>query len=332
MESESYYNILGVSENASKEEIKKAYRKLSLQNHPDRNNNSEESKNKFQKISQAYETLADDQKRNEYHHMQNNPFFQMNHPHARNGHSHSSSMEIPVDDIFKAFFGSDNNGFPGFAGFPGFPMGMGQSMGQRGGGGFSAAMGPGGNIHIFTTGNQMKKPTPIIKNLEITMDQVLTGCNTSFVVERWIIENNNKIFENETIYIDVPKGIDDNEILILKEKGNILNDNIKGDIKIIIKVINNSAFKRQSLDLILNKAILLKDALCGFTFELVYLNGKTYTLNCNGGNIIFPGYKKVLPNMGLTREGFTGNLIIEFQVQFPEKLTEQQILQLKEIL
>ena len=83
MESESYYKILGVQENASKEEIKKAYRKLSLQNHPDRNNNSEESKKKFQKISQAYETLADDQKRNEYHQMQNNPFFQMNHPHQK---------------------------------------------------------------------------------------------------------------------------------------------------------------------------------------------------------------------------------------------------------
>jgi DnaJ-class molecular chaperone len=329
MESESYYKILGISENASKEEIKKAYRKLSLQYHPDRNNNSEESKKKFQQISQAYETLADDQKRNEYRQMQNNPFFHMNHTHPRNGHSHSS-MEIPVDDIFKAFFGSDNDGFPGFPGFSGFPMGMG--MGPRPGGGFSAAMGPGGNIHVFTSSNQMKKPTPIIKNVEITIDQVLTGCSISFVIERWIIENNNKIFENETIYIDIPKGIDDNEILILKEKGNILNDSIKGDVKIIIKVINNSCFKRQSLDLILNKSISLKDSLCGFTFELVYLNGKTYTLNCNGGNIIFPGYKKILPNMGLSREGFTGNLIIEFQVQFPEKLLEQQIIQLKEIL
>jgi DnaJ family protein A protein 2 len=119
---------------------------------------------------------------------------------------------------------------------------------------------------------------------------------------------------------------------MIKEKGNILNDSIKGDIKLIIKVINNSSFKRQSLDLILNKTISLKDALCGFTFELIYLNGKTYTLNCNGGNIIFPGYKKVLPNMGLTRDNFTGNLIIDFQVQFPDKLTEQQRIQLSEIL
>lgn len=324
MESESYYRILEIPENATKEEIKKAYRKLSLQYHPDRNNNSEESKNKFQKINLAYETLADDQKRNEYNHMQTNPFFQMNH--ARN----MNTMDIPVDEIFKAFFGNESDTFPGFSGFPGFP---GFPMGHRNNsGGFSAAMGPGGNIHVFTTGNSIKKPTPIIKNVEITMDQVLTGCNIAFVVERWIIENNSKIFENETIYIDIPKGIDDNEILILKEKGNILNDSIKGDIKIIIKVNNNSPFKRQSLDLILNKTISLKDALCGFTFELKYLNGKMYTLNCNGGNIIFPGYKKVLPNMGLTREVFTGNLIIEFQVQFPDKLSEKQIAHLKDIL
>jgi DnaJ-class molecular chaperone len=96
-ESESFYKILGVSENALKDDIKKAYRKLSLQHHPDRNNNSEESKKIFQKISQAYETLGDDSKREEYNQIQTNPFFRMN------THSHQGGNATDVDDFFKAF-------------------------------------------------------------------------------------------------------------------------------------------------------------------------------------------------------------------------------------
>lgn len=326
-ESESFYKILGVSENALKDDIKKAYRKLSLQHHPDRNNNSEESKKLFQKISQAYETLGDDAKREEYNQIQSNPFFRMN--------THRGSNATDVDDFFKAFFGGgmeENNGFPGFP----FPMGMGMGpMGMGGPGGFSATMGPGGNIHVFTTrggGGGLTKPTPIIKNIEITMEQVLSGSKIPLIIERWIIQNNNKVFENETLYIEIPKGIDDNEIIILRDKGNILNDSIKGDVKIFIKIINDTPFKRIGLDLFLSKVITLKDSLCGFTFELKYLNGKMYTLNCNSGNIIYPGYKKILPNMGLTREGHTGNLIIEFQVVFPENIKEEQISKLREIL
>jgi len=325
-ESESFYKILGVSENASKDEIKKAYRKLSLQHHPDRNNNSEESKILFQKISQAYETLGDDSKREEYNQVQSNPFFRMN--------THRGAGDMDVDDIFKAFFGGGVEGDNGFPGFPGFPFPMGGMGGMGGPGGFSATMGPGGNIHVFSTrgGGGLTKPSPIIKNIELKMEQVLSGSTIPLIIERWIIQNNNKVFENETLYIEIPKGIDDNEIIILRDKGNILNDSIRGDIKIFIKIINDTPFKRIGLDLFLSKMITLKDSLCGFTFELKYLNGKMYTLNCNSGNIIYPGYKKILPNMGLTREGHTGNLIIEFQVVFPEKMIEEQICKLREIL
>jgi DnaJ-class molecular chaperone len=72
--------------------------------------------------------------------------------------------------------------------------------------------------------------------------------------------------------------------------------------------------------------------LCGFSFELKYINGKSYTLNNNSGNIIKPDYKKIIPGMGLKRENHQGNLIIHFQVSFPEKLTEEQMGVLKTIL
>jgi DnaJ-class molecular chaperone len=315
---------LGVPETASKDEIKKAYRSLSLKLHPDRNPNNSEAVSKFQKINEAYETLGDEQKKEEYDMMSKNPFLRM----ASQGGGGMDSPFQDMDDIFSALFGNVLGSIPGvkqgmhFGGPPGMHFG-----------------GPGGpKIHVFRGGPQMgftqalQKPTPIIKTVSINMEQVLTGATIPVDIERWIIENGNKVFENETVYVTVPKGVDDNEIIILRDKGNILNDEIKGDLKLFIKVENTTQFERKGLDLIFKKQISLKDALCGFSFELKYVNGKVYTLNNNSGSIIPPEYVKTIPNMGLTREGHTGNLLIHFQVQFPEKLTEEQIKLLKEIL
>jgi DnaJ family protein A protein 2 len=198
---------------------------------------------------------------------------------------------------------------------------------------------PGGNIHVFTSGGPgggfprgLQKPAPTMKQISITMEQVLNGGTVPIDIERWIISGGNKTTEHETMYIDLPKGIDENEMILIKDKGNIIDEDNKGDVKVVIKIENDSSFQRNGLDLLFNKSISLKDALCGFTFELKYINGKLYTLNCNSGNVICPGYKKIVPNMGLTRDNHTGNLIIQFHVDFPEKCTEEQITQLKEIL
>lgn len=308
--SESFYNILGIPETASKDDIKKAYRSLSLKLHPDRNPNNLEAVSKFQKINEAYETLGDDEKKSEYDMMNKNPFLRM----ASQGGGQNMGMPFQdMDDIFSALFGGALGSMPGM------------SFG-----------GPGGpKIQIFRGGvgvPHIQKPTPIMKTVTINMEQVLMGGTIPVDIERWIIENGNKVFENETIYVTIPKGIDDNEIILLREKGNILNEDIKGDLKIFIKIENTTQFERKGLDLIINKCISLKDALCGFNFELKYINGKVYTLNNNSGSIIPPEYVKVIPNMGLTREGHTGNLLIHFRIEFPEKLSEEKINALREIL
>ena len=310
---ENFYNVLGVSENATKDEIKKAYRGLQMKYHPDKNQSSQESINMTQKINEAYETLGDDNKKQEYDIMRNNPnpFMRMN--------SHGSGgMEVPMDDIFNMFFGGAGGPFGG-AGVPfGFP-------GQ--------GMPPGAKVHIFHGGpmgfNQaIQKPVPILKTITINMEQVLSGASIPLEIERWIMENGLKVHEKETIYVTVPQGVDDNEIIILRDKGNAINENLKGDVKIFVKINNDTSFKRVGLDLVLDKNITLKEALCGFTFEIKYLNGKSYTLNNNKGNIIPPEYKKLYPNMGLVRGEHKGNMIIHFHVQFPEKLTEEQIAKL----
>ena len=230
-----------------------------------------------------------------------------------------------MDDILNMFFNGMGNPF---AGMPGMG-GMGGMPGMQG-------FPPGAKIHVFNGGpmgfqQAIQKPSPIIKNIIITLEQILTGATVPLEIERWIVENGMKVFENETVYVTIPQGIDEGEMIILREKGNVINETAKGDIKIFVKVKNETLFKRSGLDLILEKNITLKESLCGFSFEIKYVNGKSYTLNNNKGNIIPPEYRKIYPNMGLKREEHTGNMIIHFHVDFPEKLTDEQIAKLSEV-
>lgn len=304
--SENFYEILGVLQTATKEEIKKAYRKLSLQWHPDRNPGNAEANSKFQLINEAYETLSDESKREEYDSRGRNPFVRMN---SMGGNNEFHNM----DEIFSTFFGGLNRGF------------MNDMHGFH----------PGGNIHIFRNGmpvNMPQKPQPIIKNIIVTMEQVLTGANLPVEIERWVIVNGMKVTEKETFYVEIVKGIDENESFFFKDKGDVVNEHCKGDVKLFVSINNNTSFKRNGLDLIYDKTISLKEALCGFSFELKYINGKVYTINNNAGNVIVPGYHKMIPNMGLVRDSYTGNLIITFSVVFPETFSKEVVEKLGEIL
>ena len=315
----SYYKLLEIPETSDVDIIKKAYRRLSMIYHPDKNGNSQESTEKFQKISEAYEVLGDPEKKREYDMMQNNPFFKMMNPGSMNHGSMNHGSMNPVDEILSNIFG--------------LPF-MGMNMGQ----GPDIQFSP--NIRVFQNGRPMthninnpftnpnpftfaQKPPPIIINIIVSIDKILTGTTIPVEIERWLIENGIKMVEHETLYIDVPKGVDEGEIIIIKDKGNSAGENNKGDIKIFVKIENTTEFKRNGLDLILEKTITLKEALCGFSFELKYISGKVYTITNNSGNIISHGYRKIIPNMGLTRDEHIGNLVIYFNVKFPENLTEE---------
>ena len=331
MSSEDYYSILGVSENATGEEIKKSYRSLSLKCHPDRTNGDIEKSKIFQKVNEAYETLSDSDKRREYDAHKKNPFMRMN--------SFGGNGEPDISELFECLFFGGIPGMPGMHGMSGMP-GMPGMHGMHGmpGGMFAGGFPGAPNIRIFKNGvpvnmmNQIEKPPPIVKTIQINMEMVLNGGKFPVEIERWILENGNKLHETTTVYVDIFKGIDHNEIIILKDCGNVINENCKGDIKIFIAINNDSCFARRGLDLIVEKNITLKESLCGFSFDLKYINGKIYTINNLSGNIIPPEYQKVIPNMGLTREGHTGNLIIHFHIKFPESLSKDIVEALSKIL
>jgi len=289
-----YYKVLGVSKEANSDEIKKAFRKLSLKYHPDK---PEGDTAKFQQINEAYTTLSDPEKKKQYDFKKSGgPFM--------NGNFNGG---IP-QDVFNMMFsgGFPRNGAP--------------------------------NIRIFRNGvqinpNAMQKPTPIIKTIHISMEQAYNGDNVPLEIERWIMEENTtKRVETETIYVPISKGIDNNEIIILREKGNIINDKLKGDIKIFIKVNKHEHFERHGLNLVFKKNISLKEALCGFKFNIKYFNDKTFTIDNQNGRVIEPQSKKIVKGMGIERGNHKGDLIIVFYVNFPSSISDKQRGALEDVL
>jgi DnaJ-class molecular chaperone len=336
--SKTHYETLDIPKTATETEIKKAYRTMSLKYHPDRNHDADATE-KYKAINEAYEILSDEQQKHQY------------------------DMELQFGGIPGGGFpggGFPGGGFPG-GGFPGggFPGGGFPGGGFPGGGDINdifsmmfgnipgmPGMGGGPGIRVFHSGGgfpgmgpdiqqmfqQMNKPTVIQKTVQITLEQVFNGDTIEIQVERQKITNSGQISEIENLMVTIPKGIDDGEAIVLKEQGHI-TQGVRGDIKIIFKVTNQTNFKRQGLDLIYQKKISLKESLCGFSFELHHLNGKLLSMNNTvNHSIIKPNYKKVVNGLGLPKENQTGNLIMEFIVEFPDSLSKEQIDVLKNVL
>ena len=305
---EDLYSILGVPEKATAGDIKKAYRAKSMKYHPDRSGGNTE---KFQKVNEAYQTLGDDQKRRIYDMQRNNPLMG-----ALGGGG------FPPEDIMNMFFGG-GAGMPGFQGMGGmFPEGARVRIFHGGH--------PAQSFNMGGMGQRLRKPAPIIKSIEITLAEAYAGVNVPVEIERWVYEDGAKKMEKERIYVDVHAGIDDNEMIILRERGNALDEHNKGDIKLFVNIKNTSHFQRKGLNLIYAKKITLKEALVGFSFDIKHLSGKTYTINNTNGKVITPFYIKTIQHMGMRRKkphpapSAVGDLIITFDIKFPSSITPEQ--------
>jgi DnaJ-class molecular chaperone len=315
----NYYELLGVEKDADDSQLKKAYRALSLKYHPDRNTD-EDAKSKFQEINEAYETLSDKRKRQEYDMHQT---FGINNGMGGMPFTHMNGMDEfqDINNLFNNIFG----GFGGIPGMGGFQGGPGIRVFHNGG--------PGNFRAEFSTHFHQQPPPSINKEIEITLEQCFHGCSLLVELERWTIINNMKVFEKENVTITIPAGMDENDRLLLKGKGNRINDDLKGDIEISIKINNNTVFNRQGLDLIFNKKITLKEALCGFIIDIPHLNGKVFSLNNkNNPTVVTPGYRKIINGLGMVKENTTGNLILQLEIEFPKSLTEEQTKAISDIL
>lgn len=316
------YEILGIDKSASDQDIKRAYRSLSLKYHPDRNS-SAEAANKMREINEAYDVLGDAQKRTQFD-MQSEGLRR-----GGGGFPFRPPGEMDTNnplDVFQMLFpGMFHAGGPEMTFFHMDPF-------------------HGGGIHMdhsvppfmsssSSSSGGMSRPPPIQRHLTLTLEQAYVGCTLPLEIERWIMHGLVKVKEIETVYVDIPAGIDESEMITLVDKGNVFHDHCKGVVKVNIHVENTTPFRRQGLNLIYSKTLSLKEALCGFSFELKHLNGKTLAMN-NTQNVtlIKPHLQKMVPGLGMTRDKNVGTLIIEFDVQFPDTLTPEQIVALRQVL
>jgi len=298
----NFYDVLGVSKESDDGEIKKAFRKLSLQHHPDRNQD-EDTTSKFQEINEAFETLSDPEKRQQYN---------MELQFGERGHNPfgGGGGEPDVNDIFNMMFGGGFPGMGGGGGGGGFPGMPGIRIFHQGG--------PGVNVHTQMF-HSFGRPEPIQTTVEITLEQSYQGCTVPVEFERWNIINNIRATEREVLNVNFPRGIDDGETIVIGDRGNNINNQARGELRINIRIKNGSELVRRGMDIYLTKKITLKDSLCGFTCEFDHLNGKRICMNNSTGNtVIKPNSKKVINGLGMIRDNNTGNLIVEFDIQFPD--------------
>jgi DnaJ-class molecular chaperone len=284
---DNVYNILGVTKTSSDEEIKKAYRKLSLKHHPDRNGGNKEI---FQNINKAYNTIDTKEKRQKYE-LSSSPF------------GSNVQFNEQANQMFEMFFKHNN------------PYNS-------------------GNIHVFSglprSGIYARtKPPSIQHRITITLKQSYSGVKIPIDIERIFKTNRDQRTEKERMYVDIPKGIDKNEIITITNKGHVINECV-GDIKIYINITNKSSFIRQGMDLKYIHQLTFKESFIGFSFILSHISGQTFKINNSDGTIITPGYCKVINGMGMARVNknptrtMMGNLIIEFKIKYPTQLTAKQ--------
>ncbi|CAN0896750.1 DnaJ homolog subfamily B member 13 [Linum grandiflorum] len=340
-----YYKVLQVDRNASDDDLKKAYRKLAMKWHPDKNpNNKKDAEAKFKQISEAYEVLSDPQKKAVYdQYGEEGLKGQVPPPNAGGGASYFSGGEMPssfrfnprnADDIFAEFFGHSSP-FAGGGGRGGrFPSGLFgddifASFGEAGGGG-----GGGSMHHHMHHPSAPRKAGPIENKLPCSLEDLYKGTTKKMKISREILDASGKTMQVEEILtIDIKPGWKKGTKITFPEKGNEQPNVIPADLVFIIDEKPHPVFAREGNDLVLTQKVSLSEALTGYTVNLTTLDGRSLTIPVT--NVIHPTYEEVVPREGMpvprdqTRRG---NLRIKFNIRFPTRLTAEQKAGIKKLL
>lgn len=352
-----YYGVLKVSRDASDDDLKKAYRKLAMKWHPDKNpTNKAAAEAKFKQISEAYEVLSDPDKRAVYDQYGEEGLkgavpppgaagaggtpaggFNMNGPGGGGGTFRFNPRN--AEDIFAEFFGASSP----FAGGMG-PMGgmrQGVRMGGMpgggvesmfGGGGFGADPSFGSGRHFGGGGDGMpqaggpKKASAVENKLQCSLEELYTGSTRKMKISRNIAEPSGKTIPIEEILtIEVKPGWKKGTKITFPEKGNEAPGVVPADLVFVIDEKPHESFKRDGNDLVYTQKVPLADALTGTSLSVTTLDGRQ--LNVPVNEVISPGYEKVIPKEGMPiakEPGKRGNLRVKFDVKFPRALTAEQ--------
>ncbi|MDH3329160.1 MAG: DnaJ domain-containing protein [Desulfobulbaceae bacterium] len=296
-----YYETLGVSKSSSAEEIKKAYRKLALKYHPDKNNGDKDSEAKFKQISEAYAVLSDKKKRQQYDTFGSNGF------HER----------YSQEDIFRGF---DLNNILRQFGFGANSFGTGASFrSSHGANPFESMF---GNVSGMGCQGGGCKPQPVkgqdlTYELAISLEDVLQGADKTISLRR--------DGKTQNVTVKVPKGIESGKRLRLSGKGvPSSSGGPPGDLYLKVNVAPHSHFTREGDDLVIERRIPFSKACLGTDVEITSLEGKRFKVKVPAGvqqesRLRIKGYG--LPSGPI---GERGDIYVKIAVQIPQVLSSEQ--------
>ncbi len=349
MAKRDYYEVLGVAKNASDDEIKKAYKKMAIKYHPDRNPDNKEAEEKFKEAAEAYDVLRDPQKRARYD--------QFGHE-AVNGAGGFGGASMNMDDIF-SMFGDIFGGHGGFGGF-------------GGGGRARKPQYKGGDLRLKVKLSLQEVATGVTKKFKVKKKVTCNHCHGSgaegtgatescptchgsgYVVktqqsifgmmqtqgvcptcngEGTIIKNKCKVCGGdgvvngeEVVEVKIPAGVADGMVVNVSGKGHAARRNgVPGDIQVFIEEEPAKDLIREDNNLIYNLLLDLPTAVLGGDAEIPTIDGKV-KIKIEPGTQ--PGKVVRLRGKGLPAvQGYgygTGDIIVNMSVYIPETLNKDE--------
>ncbi|WP_024790152.1 molecular chaperone DnaJ [Lebetimonas sp. JH292] len=326
-----YYEILGVSRTATAIEIKKAYRKLAMKYHPDKNPGDKEAEEKFKQINEAYQILSDDEKRAVYDRYGKE---------GLEGRGYKTDFNFNdifdmFNDIFGGGFGSQQHEEP-------LPYDIDKAVEVTLD--FEEAV-YGVSKEIKTTyfsicpkckgsGAEEKETCPVchgrgqvvMGNGFMRIAQTCPQCQgKGFIVKKKCSECKGRgyIVKEEKVKIDIPAGVDTGMRMRIAGRGNETRGGYRGDLYLIFKVKESKIFKRKGNNLIVEIPVFFTSAILGDNVKIPTLEGEK-EIEIKPGTkdrtkIIFKGEGIADPN-----SGYKGDLIAVINIVYPKKLTDEQ--------
>ncbi|KIK99958.1 hypothetical protein PAXRUDRAFT_822134 [Paxillus rubicundulus Ve08.2h10] len=349
-----YYKILGIPRNAVDHEIKRAYKKMALQWHPDRNKGSEEASRKFKEISEAFEVLSDTDKRKIYDQFGEEGLKRGGQPPGAGfsnfgGFPGATSFTFttgpggaggfsPTDPqrIFEQIFSGE---FPGFGSMGGGAP-MASIFDDDVGGSFFGGM-PGGMPHRASTGSQRatsapaSQPQAITRPLKLSLEDLYAGATKHLKVSRKLA---NGATEDKILEIQVPPGWKSGTKIRFPRAGNEQPNGESQDLVFVVEEKPHSVFTRDEDNLICHLNIPLVEALTSSDSKkaVELLDGRKLQVPLPFG-IVQPGRETRISGEGMPirKPGSLkekGDLIIRWDVRFPDRLTPSQKEGLQRVL
>ena len=336
MSKKDYYDVLGVSKGANSKEIKKAYRKLAIKYHPDKNPNDKVAEEKFKEAAEAYDVLSNPEKKQRYD--------QFGHA-GMSGSAGGFGGGMNMDDIFSQFGDIFGGGFGGFGG--------GRSSGRRVIKGSNLRIRISLSLKEISDGVKKKIKVNRLVNADNVTFKTCSHCGGSGQITKVtntilgqmqtastchhcsgtgkIIDNkpreadsNGQIKKPETVEINIPAGVEDGMQLKVSGKGNAAPfDGVNGDLIVLISIEEHDKLIRDGQNLHFDHYISFSDAVLGGDAEIPTINGKVkvkLSAGLQSGKILR------LKGKGLPSVNNYGNgdLLIHINVWTPQTLSKEE--------